>query len=74
MLGMGALFAIVATIAWMRFLRRFPGLRERLGLTEEGVPVAAVELADRAGELADKAGAVVERAEEALIDRVRGAE
>ena len=67
MLGVGALFAIGATVAWMWFLRRSPELRESLGLTEEGVPLAAVDLADKAGE-------VVERAEEALMEKARGPE
>lgn len=52
----GAVFAIGATVAWIWLLRRSPALREQLGVTEEGVPVVAVELVDRAGEaLAEKA-------------------
>jgi len=52
----GAVFAIGATVAWVWLLRRSPQLREQLGVTEEGVPVVAVELVDMAGEaLAEKA-------------------
>jgi hypothetical protein len=39
----GAIGAISATLLWMRLLRRSPELREVLQVTEEGVPVAAVE-------------------------------
>ncbi|MEK6597437.1 MAG: hypothetical protein AABY91_03820, partial [Gemmatimonadota bacterium] len=46
----GAVFAIGATVAWIWLLRRSPELREQLGVTEEGVPVVAVELVERAGE------------------------
>ncbi len=52
----GAVCAIAATVAWIRLLQRSPELREQLGVTEEGVPVVAVELVDMAGEvLAEKA-------------------
>ena len=53
----GAVFAIGATVAWIWLLRRSPELREQLGVTEEGVPVVAVELVERAGEaLTEKTG------------------
>lgn len=39
----GATGAITATLLWMRLLRRSPELREALQVTEEGIPVAAVE-------------------------------
>jgi hypothetical protein len=39
----GAVGAITATVLWMRLLRGSPELREVLQVTEEGVPVAAVE-------------------------------
>jgi hypothetical protein len=40
---LGAAAAIGTTIFWMRILRRSPELQEALAVTEEGVPVAAVE-------------------------------
>jgi hypothetical protein len=39
----GAAGAIAGTLFWMRLLRRSPELREVLAVTEQGVPVAAVE-------------------------------
>jgi uncharacterized membrane protein YfcA len=42
-LAFGAVFAIVAAWAWLRFLRRSPRLQEALAVTPEGTPEAAVE-------------------------------
>jgi hypothetical protein len=39
----GATGAIAATLLWMRLLWRSPELREVLQVTEEGLPVAAIE-------------------------------
>jgi hypothetical protein len=39
----GATGAIAATLLWIRLLRRSPELREVLQVTEEGLPVAAIE-------------------------------
>lgn len=55
-LGGGAIGAVTATILWMRLLRRSPELREVLQVTEEGVPVAAVEPEAEAAELESKGG------------------
>lgn len=39
----GAGFAVAGTLLWMRVLRRSPELREVLAVTEEGIPMVAVE-------------------------------
>jgi hypothetical protein len=43
----GAGFAVAGTLLWMRTLRRSPELREVLAVTEEGIPVAALEHPER---------------------------
>lgn len=42
-LAFGAVFAMTAAWAWLRFLRRSPKLQEALAVTPEGTPEAAVE-------------------------------
>jgi hypothetical protein len=39
-----AIFALAATLGWMRLLRRSPELRHALHVTEEGIPEAVAEL------------------------------
>ena len=39
----GAMFAVAATIGWMRLLRRSPRLQQALAVTREGVPIAVSE-------------------------------
>ena len=46
----GAVFAIGGTLIWMRTLRKSPELREVLAVTEEGIPVAAIEAEPAEGE------------------------
>ena len=46
----GAVGAITGTLLWMRLLRGSPELRDVLQVTEEGIPVAAVEETAEAGE------------------------
>ena len=43
LIGLGAVFAIGATIAWLRLLRKSPELQEALAVAPDGTPIAAMK-------------------------------
>ena len=63
----GAGFAVAGTLLWMRALRQSRELREVLAVTEEGIPVVAIEEDTEPGEGAGRAevAAAEKRDEEA---------